>query len=51
MRTVYIRKENEEFFDKLENKSETINAILKKLQERKQPEPKYEEVDFSWYLS
>lgn len=45
MRTVYIRKENEEFFDNLANKAATINSILVKLKEKQSPEPKYTDIE------
>jgi hypothetical protein len=45
MRTIYIRKENEAFFDTLPKKSETINAILDKLRAKKNNEVIYTEVE------
>lgn len=41
MRTVYIRKANEEVFDSLPNKSETFNAVLEQIKKKKNPEPTY----------
>jgi len=43
MRTVYIRKDNEEFFDQLQNKAQTINAILEQLKKKKSGEVTYTE--------
>lgn len=43
MRTVYIRKENEEVFDSLENKSKTINSILDQIKKKRLNEPTYVE--------
>lgn len=42
MRTVYIRKENEEVFDSLPNKAEVVNWALAQIRKKREnQEPKY----------